>query len=275
MKSVVQYNAKQKVLKKFVRACQDLLINSEHAFQTRRYLNSRLDKGLQMDWKFGYFPSDKHLNDLLSMVSKEELRAIRLYYPKFLAGGKAPHGHFSDHNLVMPFYDVNGDIISILGRCLLSDEERANSNPPLNKYNYSPGCRKDLFVYGLNKAIPSILQKDFIIGVEGQFDCIALHSCGITNAVAFGWANVSRFQMYQLRKYTNNIVLMFDNDEAGQKGNIRVCDKFDKYANIKKYNPPTNYKDIDEFIRKSKDTEDVKRVIDVLDNYWSLNGKES
>ncbi len=273
MRSHTQHIAKQKVLRKVVRACQDLLLTSDQAWSARRYLNSRLAKEDQMSWKFGYFPTDDRLSDLTSMVSKDDLEAFKLYYPAFIEGGHVPHGHFADHNLVMPFYNVHGDIIAILGRCLISEEDRQAQELP--KYNYSAGCRKDLYVYGLDKACDSIIANDCVIGVEGQFDCISLHANGITNAVAFGWANLSRYQMFQIHRYTNNIVIMLDGDDAGKKGKPRIREKFKDVANIKLISPPDGFKDIDEFFRSSKDKKEIRHVIDTLKSFGSLDGKEN
>lgn len=258
-----QHKKRQKILKNVVVACQYLL-KSDQAAYARKYLNSRICKDDQLLWKFGYFPTDDNLKDLIFMVSKSDLEYIKIYYPKFIDGGSSPHGHFSDHNLVMPFYNVHGEIISLVGRSLLDDEERKDKL--LNKYNYSPGCRKDLFVYGLDKAKDSIIKKNCVILTEGQFDCIALHSNGITNAVALGWANLSRYQMFQIYRYTDNIVVMLDNDEAGQKGKIKIKNKYGDIANIKFISPPKGFKDIDEFFRKCTNIQEIQYVIDILSN---------
>lgn len=279
MTSLIQYfrtrkhNARQKILQKVVKACQHLLLTSDSARHARRYLNSRLSKDDQLEWKFGYFPVDDRLCDLTSLVRKDELEDLKLYHQKFIEGGMAPHGHFADHNLVMPFHNVHGEIVSLVGRCLLSEEEREERE--LHKYTYSAGCQKDLYVYGLDKARDSIIAKDCVIGVEGQFDCISLHANGITNAVAFGRANLSRYQMFQIHRYTNNIIIMLDNDDAGQTGKSKIRDRFKDVANIKLISPPTGFKDIDEFFRNSKDTEEIRHVIDTLNSFGRLDGKEN
>lgn len=259
---ISKHQDRQKILRNVVRACQDLLMNSDKSWKARQYLNSRLDKENQMLWKFGYFPDDAHLSDLTSMVSKADLEVLKLYYPKFLDGGNAPHGHFSDHNLVMPFYNAHREIVSILGRCLISEKERQAREMP--KYNYSNGCRKDLFVYGLDKARDSIIKNDFVILTEGQFDCISLHNYNITNSIALGWANMSRYQFFQLHRYTNNFIVMLDNDEAGQNGKIKIKKKFENVCNIKTISPPIGYKDIDEFFRNCKDVDMVNYVVTML-----------
>ncbi len=273
MSTLTQHLSKQKLLRKVVRACQDLLMTSDKARSARRYLNSRLDKDAQMSWKFGYFPEDDNLHILTSLVKKEELESLKLYYPKFIEGGQSSHGHFSEHQLILPFCNVHGEIIALLGRCLLTEEERQERL--LNKYTYSAGCRKDLFVYGLDKAKKSIIENDCVIVTEGQFDCISLHNHDITNAVAVGWANLSRYQMFQIHRYTNNIIVMLDNDEAGQRGKTKIKEKFKDVANIKLISPPTGFKDIDEFFRGSTDTKEIGHVIDILKNLGRKDGKKN
>jgi len=258
-----EYKLRQKALKRVVRASQRLL-TATFAKDARDYLESRICLEDQIAWQFGYFPTDDRIGELTSMVPKKDLEVLNLYYPKFLAGGTMPHGHFSDHNLIMPFHNVDGDIVAMLGRCLLTEEVRQEQL--LHKYKYSHGCQKDLYVYGLHKAKDSIIKKNCVIGVEGQFDCIALHSRGITNAVAFGWANMSRYQFFQLHRYTNNIVLMLDNDEAGQKAKKRVKDRFKEYSNIKLMSSPKGFKDIDEFFQGCSDQSYVQSVIDMITN---------
>lgn len=262
MTSLQQYNLHQKAIKQVVRACQHLLLTSPYAREARKYLDSRLSRTNQILWQIGFFPQDDNLEELTSVVDKDTLTYLNLYYPRFLAGGTAPHGHFSDHNLVMPFHNVYGDVVAVLGRSLLSEEDRREA--ALHKYKYTTGCQKDLYVYGLDKAKGAIIEKNYVIGVEGQFDCISLHDKGIRNAVAFGWANVSKYQMFQIHRYTNNIILMFDNDEAGQKAKARVKDRFKGDANIKLISPPEEFKDIDEFFRNSKDKRYIKHVIRLL-----------
>jgi DNA primase len=252
----------QRTLNLVVKSCRHLLKYSSFAKDARDYLNSRLPANMQEEKEFGIFPEDYLLDSLTSLVSVKELERLNLYYPKFLAGGFSPHGHFSDHNLIMPFRDVHGNIVALLGRSLLSEEERRDSC--IQKYKYSSGCQKDLYVYGLDRARDAIIESDCVIGVEGQFDCASLHAEGIRNAVAFGWANVSRYQMFQIHRYTNNVIIMFDNDDAGKNGKARVKERFKDYVNIKVTSPPKGFKDIDEFLRNTDDKEYKRFVIDKL-----------
>jgi DNA primase len=254
----------QSILKKFISACRYLLNHDKVGKQAKEYLNDRINKNIQKTFGFGYFPEDQKLDLLTSIISKEELEFIGMCYPKFISGNPINHGHFSDHNLIMPFTNVHGDIVSLVGRTLLSDDERGD----LQKYKYNVGCKKEKYVYGLNFSKDSIIKKDYVICVEGQFDCLSLFSEGIHNAIAVGCAELSKYQMFQILRYTKNIFIMFDNDEAGSKGKQKAKDQFGKYANIKTIDSPKEFKDIDEFFRKTTDSEYKSYVVESLNNMY-------
>lgn len=250
----------QDLFEKLINITIDLLHSSVYAKQTREYLDSRLDKKTQRLYEFGYFPSDDHIHILTSLMPKEELQTMNLYFPNIWKG--VSHGHFSNHNLIMPYRNVSKKIIGMVGRTLLSDEERSESK--LQKYKYTLGCNKELFVYGLDKSKKDIINNNSVLCVEGQFDCIALHTHGISNVIAFGGASVSSFQFFQIHRYTNNIYLMFDKDEAGQIGKNSFKNKYKEFVNIKTISVPEPYKDIDEFLRHEKDNKYKSLVIEKI-----------
>lgn len=256
------YKKRSQLYNNVVKACQHLLYNSPAAKSTLEYLDSRLPRDVQSQYGFGYFPDNDNLNLLLSIVPLDELKELNIIYPKFVASGSYLSGHFSDHNMILPFYDLYGNIISILGRCLLPDNK--NKEFKVQKYKYSLGSNKDLYVYGLDKAIDSIIEKGCVIGVEGQFDCIACQMRGISNVVAFGWANLSRYQFFQLHRYTNNFIIMTDSDEAGVKARDKIKKRYSNFSKILTLSPPKGYKDIESFLRECSDSGEVERVVNRL-----------
>jgi len=262
--TISQLKERSKLYEKVTEACSYILHNDPVAADARSYLDSRISHSSQKKWEFGYFPPDNSLNYLHSLVEKDVLRYSGVLYKHYFGGGLVDHGHFHEHNLVMPFRDCHGDIVALLGRSLLPDEKQKELN--LQKYKYSSGSIKDFYVFGLDKAHQSIVSKDYLIGVEGQFDCIALHEEGIENAVAMGWANVSRYQMFKMLRFTRNIVLMFDADEAGSKGKQRAKKKYSLYSNLRSIAQPNGYKDIDEFLRRGEDQSFRKTVVHKLMN---------
>jgi DNA primase len=239
------------MLQQISEACQYILQHEKIAAKAQTYLNSRLPRNIQQEFGFGFFPSDQNLDYLTSFVDKAILEEARMVYPKYEQGGTVLHGHLNDHPLTLPFYDVNGRVISLMGRTLLSEEERSNQN--IQKYKYSLDSNKDIYVYGLNKSKEYIIEKNYVIGVEGQFDLISLYMNGVKNVVAFGSANVSDYQMFQIHRYSNNVVLLLDNDEAGKNAKIKIKKKYSKWVNVKTASPPKGYKDIEEFLRKTED----------------------
>jgi DNA primase len=125
--------------------------------------------------------------------------------------------------IVFPISDSSGRVVAFTGRTL--DEE---ANPP--KYLNSPETvlfTKSKVLYGLDKAKIDIRKRDYAILVEGQMDLVMLHQAGHTNAVA---ASGTAFTddtgpdsaLGLLTRLSDNIVVAFDSDSAGQKAAKRI-----------------------------------------------------
>jgi DNA primase len=263
--NIAQLRERAELFEEVVEACSYILHHDPVAKEAKSYLDSRIPEEAQKRWGFGYFPADENLGFLRSLVDEKELDAGKLISQRRVSGAISWHGHFHHHNLIMPFRDDHGDIVALLGRSLLSDEQQKELG--LQKYKYTLGSSKDLYVFGLDKARDAILKYDCAIGVEGQFDSIALHCEGVENACAFGWAHTTRYQLAQILRYTRNVILMYDNDEAGQKAKVRTKKNFGAHANLKTVSPPKGYKDIEEFLRKTKDLTFRSAVIAQLKSF--------
>lgn len=235
-----------------VNCCRDLLINFPDAKAVAAYADKRLSKAGQEKFSFGYFPSHRNLETIIATVGLDKLSRLELIYDKFSQDGVAnrmiKHSSLENHNLVMPYKDVYGNIIAIVGRTLLSDEDRAKVNIP--KYKNTV-FKKGSHLFGLYEGKESIIKNNLAFVVEGQFDCITAHDKGLTNVVAIGSSNMTFEQFTLLLRYTNNIILLLDNDEAGKIGSERVMRLYSKYANIKQAKLPKGYKDIDEYLSEN------------------------
>lgn len=235
-----------------INACRYLLINSPAAEESRDYLNNRLGENAQQQFSFGYFPNANNLKLLTSFVSEKVLAKLSLFYSKQIADADGAasfsFGFFEQHPLIMPYRDVYGTIIGLVGRSLLSDSERKEAG--IAKYKNTP-FTKGNHIFGLYEAKEHILKAGFVYVVEGQFDVIKSFEKGLKNIVALGSANMSAYQLALLCRYTKNILLMLDNDEAGDKGKQLAMNKYSIYANIQDISLPFPYKDIDEFLREN------------------------
>jgi len=240
--------------------CQYILKNDPIANDARSYLNSRIPSNFQNKFEFGYFPDNINLSYLTSLSNIDDLKKTGAVYSKTISGGSSLTGHFNNHNLIFPFKDVYGNIISLIGRTLFDKEKQDELQ--ISKYKYSFGLNKELYVFGLDKAKKYIIEKDFVIVVEGQLDYFSCVCAGINNVVALGGASLSRYQFFKLRRYTKNFMMLLDNDEAGQRGIAKSKKYFGDYAKIISKSLPNEYKDIDETLSKV----DIYRREQVVNN---------
>lgn len=91
-----------------------------------------------------------------------------------------------------------------------------------NDPNNPPFYEKGKHLYLLSHAFQGIRSRGFAIIVEGYFDAIALHECGVTNTVALGGLNMTDAQLNLLARYTDQVCLWFDGDEAGTNAVFRL-----------------------------------------------------
>lgn len=237
------------MLDKIVNSCAFLLNNFPGAEECRSYLDSRLDKASQELFQFGYFPKIDNLSTLISIIGEEELRKEKLLYSKDIEDSLCRRSvnfcYFENYQMILPFKDAYGKVVAIVGRTLLSEEERRINK--ISKYKNTVFLKGN-FVFGLYENKKHILEQDCVYVVEGQFDVIKAVEKGFRNIVALGNNNMTAYQFSVIARYTNNIFLLLDNDEAGIKGRKSIIDKFGKHANIRNFYIPEPYKDIDNYL---------------------------
>lgn len=234
---------------KIVESCQFLLNNFPDAQECKLYLDSRLNNQSQEKFQFGYYPKLNNLKALTSLIGEETLEGLKLFYSKSIEDSLYPRkidfSYFENYPLIMPFKDPYGKSVGLIGRSLLSDSERKEKN--ISKYKNTV-FDKGNYVFGLYENKQFIFNANLVYVVEGQFDLIKASEKGLTNIIALGNSNMTAYQFSVICRYTNNIILLLDNDEAGEKGRKRIMDKFGNYANIQNFFLPSGYKDIDQFL---------------------------
>ena len=133
---------------------------------------------------------------------------------------KNERGQYIDryrNRLMFPICDVRGRVIAFGGR-VLDDSKPKYINSPENIV-YSKGRH----LYGLNVAKKYDIKKRLLI-VEGYMDVISLHQRDIHNAVASLGTALTQQQGYLLRNNTEQIILSYDSDEAGQTAKVRAME---------------------------------------------------
>ena len=229
-------------------SCKYLLHNFPECEPHLFYLKNRLNDDSINFFNFGYFPNSDKI-DLLITLSNNNLKDINLSYTKDIDDYKNHNivnfSFFENHPLILPYKDTYGNIIAIVGRTILSESERKLLKIP--KYKNTE-FKKGNYLFGLFEGKKDIIDNDFVYIVEGQFDVIKAHEKGIKNIVALGNSNMTLHQFSIIKRYTNNLYLLLDNDEAGEKGRDKINSIYSKYSNIKNVRLPIGYKDIDEFL---------------------------
>jgi len=124
--------------------------------------------------------------------------------------------------VMFPWRSISGKIIAFGGRILNSDKSKA-------KYVNSPESEifvKNKSLYGIFEAKNAIAKKDNCYLVEGYTDVIQFHQSGIENVVASGGTSLTSGQIALIKRFTNNITVLYDGDWAGIKASIRGIDMF-------------------------------------------------
>ena len=123
---------------------------------------------------------------------------------------------------IFPWLNVSGKVVAFGGRKL-----DAATKGVQQKYVNSPDSEiyhKERELYGIYQAKKAIVKEDCVYMVEGYTDVIAMHQCGLGNVVANSGTALSVFQIKLLRRFTPNIVLLYDGDEAGIHAAMRGTD---------------------------------------------------
>jgi DNA primase len=122
--------------------------------------------------------------------------------------------------VLFPIQNLSGRILGFGGRTLSSDKSvpKYVNSPESEVYN------KSKVLYGINHAKSAIIAADNCYLVEGYTDVISLHQTGIENVVASSGTALTNDQIRLISRYTKNITILYDGDEAGIKASFRGID---------------------------------------------------
>ncbi len=123
--------------------------------------------------------------------------------------------------VMFPIHNVTGRVIAFGGRTLRTDTKK------IAKYINSPETEiyhKSDVLYGIYFAKKEIINQDNCFLVEGYTDVISMHQAGIENVVASSGTSLTHGQIKLIRRFTNNITILYDGDSAGIKASFRGID---------------------------------------------------
>ncbi|MDD6740019.1 MAG: DNA primase [Prevotella copri] len=177
------------------------------------------------------------------------------------AGNKSGEDKILDRfsgRAIFPWFSVSGKVVAFGGRVLDSRTKGVSQ-----KYVNSPDSviyHKERELYGLYQAKKAIAKENCVFMVEGYTDVISMHQCGIENVVANSGTALSVHQIRLLHRFTSNIVLLYDGDNAGIHAALRGTDMLlEEEMNVKVLFLPDG-NDPDSFAR-SHSAEEFRRYI--------------
>lgn len=168
----------------------------------------------------GMCPSkgDKMTTDALKAGYKEEFLVGTGLTIKRESDGRL-YDRFRER-VMFPIHNISGRIVGFGGRTMRTDKSVA-------KYQNSPESEiynKSRELYGLYFAKKAVQQNDYAIMVEGYTDVISMHQAGVENVVASSGTSLTIDQIRLIRRFTNNLTIIYDSDAAGIKASLRGID---------------------------------------------------
>ena len=234
-------------------------LRRENGRQAHEYLTGR---GLSEETirKFGLGYSDKYSDDLYKYLksknySDELLRDSGLFnvderrgmYDKFW------------NRVIFPIMDVNNRVIGFGGRVMGDGKPKYLNSPETTIFDKSRN------LYGLNVARTT--RKNYLILCEGYMDVISMHQAGFTNAVASLGTALTSGHASLLKRYTQEVLLLYDSDDAGVRAALRAIPILREAGVSSRVVNLKPHKDPDEFIKALGAEEFEKRLEQAMDSF--------
>jgi len=233
----------------------DLLYRQREGDEGRRYLSQRgLSEKIIKEHRLGYSLERwdglvQHLQE--KKVSLELAWELGLIFPKKRGGW---YDAFRGR-ILFPIFDLHQRVVGFGGRLIREGEPKYLNSPESSIYH------KGEILYGLQVAKGYIPEKDCVIIAEGYFDLLTLHQFGLKHNVATLGTALTAQHVRILKRYTKNLITVFDADEAGIKASLRALPLFLEEEVAGKTVLLPEGEDPDEFLRKGNLEDFEERVI--------------
>ena len=222
------------------------MMDSEKSKKAKEYLTSR--KFNEQDLKrYDISFIDSNVEDFQKFCDKNKISDFDLKKLGFISS----NDNFLFKNRIMfPILNFRSETIAYGGRAL------EDFGPKYLNSSDSVLYKKNRNLYFTKEFISSVKKKGYAFLVEGYFDVLSLNQLGYSNSASPSGTALTIQQLEAVSRYTNKILLCFDNDEAGLKATERVLEIKNQVSNqleIHCLNLPEKYKDISELYEDDED----------------------
>ena len=222
------------------------IMNSEKSKKAKEYLASRKFNEQELK-RYGISFIDSNVEDFQRFCDKNKISNFDLKKLGFISS----NDNFLFRNRIMfPILNFRSETIAYGGRAL------EDFGPKYLNSSDSVLYKKNRNLYFTKEFISSVKKKGYAILVEGYFDVLSLNQLGYSNSASPSGTALTIQQLEAISRYTNKILLCFDNDEAGLKATERVLEIKNQVSNqleIHCLNLPEKYKDISEMYEENGD----------------------
>jgi len=183
----------------------------------KRYLDERgVPQDIIVKYGFGYAPDswDYILTRLSRKHGEKKLESVGLAMPR-----KTGNGFYDRfrNRLIIPIHNESGTIVGFGGRSLDGSDPKYLNSPESEVFN------KSRLLYNLHRSKDSMRRMDRAILVEGYFDAIAIDHAGVPGVVASMGTSLTNGQASLLKRFTSNVVIAYDGDNAGRNATLRAA----------------------------------------------------
>ncbi len=236
-------------------------LNSQEGLAAKEYLKNRnLGEDVIKDFDLGLALSTNTLNKLLTSkkYSLDTLKNLGLVNEN--------NGHINDvfqRRIMFPIHDLDGNVVGFTGRIYGNTSQAKYINS-----KESSIFKKGQILFNYHRAKKEIKKLKEVIIVEGNMDAIRMYSSGIKNVVALMGTSLTKDQVEILKSLRAQIILMLDNDEAGQSATYQNGTILEEANMIPLIVRLSGEKDPDEYIIKNgveAIRENIKNPISFLD----------
>lgn len=176
------------------------------------FYGRKLNRNTIVEFRIGYAPNTK--NSLVEFLKK---RGYSVDEAKEAGLINRFNGDLFKGRMMIPFLNANtGEVIGFTGRIIEKGEPKYLNTPETRLFN------KGRFIFGLSQAKEAIRKNNFVVIVEGNMDVISSHQAGVKEAVATSGTAMTENHLKILSRFTTDIRLAYDGDEAGIKAAERA-----------------------------------------------------
>ena len=250
-----KFETNQKNLIEQLKKISDYFIKNMNEMKSEdavAYLKDRKLEGEDIkNYKIGFAEKDeKKIIELCKSndISDSDFKKLGLFSDK---------GNFLFKNRIMfPITNFRSEVVAFGGRAL------EDYGPKYLNSSESSIYKKNRTLYFLSNFLRDIKKNKFVIIVEGYFDVIAFNKLGYSNVASPSGTALTIQQLSQISKYTDEIYLCFDNDDAGIEATKRIVEiknNISKDINLYTILLPKEYKDISEFYESGN--QNIKKIL--------------